>query len=68
MANTSNDDRLPDGDKERLRAAVTDLGMAHVASALGVGKDAVTRCLAGLPVRRGTLVAVITGLDTLRAS
>lgn len=45
--------------RRQLRAACDSAGGAiPLAALVGVGKDPVTRALAGLPVRAGTLIAI----------
>ncbi len=58
---------LSDQERERLRTMLTDLGERDALDRLKVSRNPFYRCLAGLPVRRGTALLVRHGLDLLEA-
>ncbi|MFO0658907.1 MAG: hypothetical protein U0165_03600 [Polyangiaceae bacterium] len=49
---------------EGIRALVTTYGVDKSAKMLGIAREAMVRVLAGLPVRKGTVLVI---LDSLRA-
>lgn len=60
--------RLGFVDHQRLAAAVKRNGERAVRQALGVSRESLTRALARLQMRRGTLLLITSGLPALEAA
>jgi hypothetical protein len=53
---------LTPAERDCLRPVAVESGVAAVAAHMHVSRDALARAIAGLPVRRGTLVLIRAGL------
>ena len=58
---------LPPDQRQHLAAAVERRGVAAVARALGIGREAVGKLVGGVAVRRGTVALAQTELPRLNA-
>lgn len=69
MPTTANDKapQLSLNERRQLSAAIQARGEHAVRPVLDVSRDALCRALAGLPVRRGTILLIQTGLAALEA-
>jgi hypothetical protein len=59
---------LPEGRRETLRTLVGRLGETAVVKAVGVARPTLIRCMAGMPVHKGTVAMVSAALDEIRAT
>lgn len=53
---------VPPGLQATVRQAITQRGIASVARQLGVSRQSLASLVAGLPVRRGTILVIESGL------
>jgi FixJ family two-component response regulator len=67
MANANVQTGLTDREREVLRAAVAARGERAVAALLGIPRNTFVRLLAGLAVRRGTLLLARSSFSALEA-
>lgn len=51
--------------RQRLASYMTSRGTANASKVLGVSRDTLARCVAGLPVRNGTAALVRMRLDEI---
>jgi hypothetical protein len=61
------DTTLEAAERSALRALVDRIGVLAAVAKLGVSREPITRAIAGMPVRRGTIAILRTALDGLNA-
>lgn len=56
---------LTQAETDKLRRLVADYGVSGAARMLGAGREVVTRALAGLPIRRGSVLLIGAALGAM---